>query len=130
MMQEDKEKTLKNAPVELDRIFVESMRDMIRQKIDELKAKDFDEDIKKTINHIEKIAKSTIKLEEFEKSIKNDLFNGYLFNAEIFIINTMESVLKDVEKLQQEDRLRSNHIKLSIYEKLNDMAAIIEKYLD
>jgi hypothetical protein len=46
------------------------------------------------------------------------------------IMNIVENVLKDIEKMNKLDSIHLNYLKLSIYERLNEIAAIIEKYLD
>jgi len=124
-MQEAKDKSL-----ELDKVFINSMRKMIQEKLNELKCKDLDEDAIRAIDHIERVARYTAKLEELEKKTKNSTFNGYFTNAEMVIMNIVENVLKDIEKMNKLDSIHLNYLKLSIYERLNEIAAIIEKYLD
>ncbi|GAB6078405.1 hypothetical protein [Hydrogenobaculum acidophilum] len=119
-----------NTVVELDKVLISSMRDMIRAKAYELKQTNVDEDIARAIDHIERVARYTEKLEDLEKKVKNNTFNGYLSNAEIVIMKIVESVLKDIEKLQEKEGVYLNQLKLSIYESLNEIASIIEKYLD
>jgi hypothetical protein len=50
---------------------------MIQEKLNELKYKDLDEDAIRAIDHIERVARYTAKLEELEKKAKNSTFNGY-----------------------------------------------------
>ncbi len=119
-----------NTVVELDKVLISSMRDMIRAKAYELKQAHLDEDVVRAIDHIERVTRYTEKLEDLEKKVKNNTFNGYLSNAEIVIMKIVESVLKDIEKLQEKEGIYLSQMKLSIYESLNEIASIIEKYLD
>ena len=119
-----------NTVVELDKVLISSMRDMIRAKAYELKQAHSDEDVVRAIDHIERVTRYTEKLEDLEKKVKNNTFNGYLSNAEIVIMKIVESVLKDIEKLQEKEGIYLSQMKLSIYESLNEIASIIEKYLD
>lgn len=125
MMQE-----AENMSLELDKVLISSMRKMIQEKVNELKDKELDEDAIRAIDHIERVARYTIKLEELEKKTKNSTFNGYFTNAEMVIMNIVENVLKDLENMDKLDSVHLNYLKLSIYERLNEIAAIIEKYLD
>ncbi len=125
MMQE-----AKNMSLELDKLFINSMRDMIKLKAEELKKKSKDEEMVSVIEHIERIAKYTKKLEELEAKATNYTFNGYLSNAEIVIMRIVENVLKDIEKTESEEGIHLSHLKISIYERLSEITSIMEKYLD
>ncbi len=125
MMQE-----AQNTSLELDKVLIDSTREMIISKATELKQKSMDEDVLRAIDHVERVARYIKKLEELEKKTKNNTFNGYFSNASIVILNIAENVLKDIEKLETTEGIYFTQLKLSIYERLNEIASIIEKYLD
>ncbi len=124
------EDQVKDLSVELDRFMINSIKSMIISKIDELKDATKDEDLEKAILHVEKVTYYTIRLRDLERRVKNNTFNGHFINAEMTIVKILESIVKDIESAEQIDnRLKLGHIKLNIYEGLNQITAIMEKYL-
>ncbi len=118
--------------LELDKIMVDSLVNIIKNKAEDLKnTTDLNDETREYLRYVETILRHLKRLESSE-SYKSGVFNGNFIKSEIVILNILEDVLKDIEATIpfQDDRMRYLFIMHNVHVDISKIMSILEKYID